>query len=1159
MKKTIFTITEKNIKNIADSAEIVKRGWNYYREGRVLWVKNAGSTIASRVRSHYGIYTVEIYFDEDEINGECNCPYPGNGCKHIVAVLYHLMNNNKMRKNSLFPISLAYIESRIKKDELLKSINIVLNGKVDIKKISDYEIYASVHDKGHYLVSVQMPRYFMLIPNNRIIHDCTCNRVSSENFCEHVSAALLDVWKQKKGLPKLEEYARKIRMAVQKEKFASFKSSLDNITVSDVAQKQQYGIIFSASMEKNSFLLKLEKAAIKKYGLSSNASYISQEMVQKLYPDFSAAKKRSVEMFLLSMKMDNRWSIEHRFVKSEFSTPVDFELLSSVKNLYQEDPTSFRGCFFPQEKAFAEFSIENCKDNNKLLFSVYARYNKTVHKLFSHSIFYGKKHAWAVAYNKGKKVYDIFEIDTSHPELLVEIIKHTGIEISKRHVKDFVKKYYTKLSNVGSVILTADYKVEEISEKPVPRLFLRDYMDNFCIDIRFLYGKHEVAFDSHDDIVFSEGKKIIKIKRDYDTEKYFYSLLLDNYVSERNNVLVPAIDPYEWLANTSTCLISRGYEIYGTEKLINQRISKEKPKLFLEVSSGIDWFDIKGSVEFGKEKLPLIKVLDALGSNEKFVKLSDGRLGVIPKKWLEKLSGVSNFLVQEKNNVKASMTQISIIEALADIADKTVFDSHAESYRQKISGFTEMKDAQLPEIMQEKLRDYQKTGYSWLKFLNEFSFGGCLADEMGLGKTVQVLTLLMDQKEKHISIPSLVVVPTSLVFNWIDEIKKFTPSLSVYVHHRHKRLNTIGNILKKKPDIVITTYGTLRNDIDMLSKKPFHYVVLDESQHIKNPVSRNARSVRRLRAAHRLALTGTPVENNLLDLWSQFSFLNPGLLGNMDQFRQTFMKPGNEEAINALRNTIKPFIIARKKEAVAKELPEKQITNLYCQMTHEQYEIYNQWKARFSDEIKRSIKEKGFMKSKIKILEGLLRLRQICNHPALVNESYSGNSGKFQLLTEQIKEAANSGHKVLVYSSFVRMLDLFRKYFDTQGIRYSYLDGSTIDRKKEVQEFQHNDDIKVFLLSLKAGGVGLNITAADYVFIVDPWWNPAAEMQAIDRTHRIGQTKSVFVYKAIVKHSVEEKILELQKLKQELVKNVITAENGIVKRLTREDLNNIFS
>ncbi|NCC70771.1 DEAD/DEAH box helicase, partial [bacterium] len=339
-------------------------------------------------------------------------------------------------------------------------------------------------------------------------------------------------------------------------------------------------------------------------------------------------------------------------------------------------------------------------------------------------------------------------------------------------------------------------------------------------------------------------------------------------------------------------------------------------------------------------------------------------------------------------------------------------------------------------------------------------------------------------------------------------------------------------------------------------------IILDESQQIKNPSTRIAKAVYSLKAKNKLVMTGTPIENNLVELWSQFSFLNPGFLGKFDFFKNNFLKKISEEKdkekMLALKNMINPFLLMRKKKLVAKELPEKQISILYCEMNEKQRKFYEIWKNKIREEIKDAIEEGGFLNAKLKILQGLTRLRQICNHPKLVDESYIGSSSKIDLIFDQIQEIIEEGHKILIFSSFIGMLKIVKEKFDVLNIDYSYLDGQSKNRQDIVNEFIENEKKKIFLISIKAGGLGLNLTVADYVFIIDPWWNPAIEMQAIDRVHRIGQKKNVFVYKTIVKDSVEEKIIELQESKKELIENLISSEEGIFKNLNQKDIDKIF-
>jgi len=446
--------------------------------------------------------------------------------------------------------------------------------------------------------------------------------------------------------------------------------------------------------------------------------------------------------------------------------------------------------------------------------------------------------------------------------------------------------------------------------------------------------------------------------------------------------------------------------------------------------------------------------------------------------------------------------------------------------------------------------------------VQDFHFGGCLADDMGLGKTIQTLAMLQHRHESgdNQGAASLLVLPTSLVFNWLAEAEKFTPDLRILAYtgtYRDKNPDRFADY-----DVVLTSYGIVRLDTELLASYKFDYVILDESQAIKNPSSTTSQAVRQLRSKHRLILTGTPVENSTMDLWSQMSFINPGLLGTQAFFRKEFLKPiekhQDEGRTRRLHALIKPFILRRHKAQVAKELPEKTEQLSYCPMTEEQAHAYEETKSFYRNKILQNLDEHGPASTQFLLLQGLTRLRQIANHPRLADENYTGESGKLREVLRMIRNVVAEGHKVLVFSQFVQHLALVRAALDERQLEYAYLDGATRDRPAEVARFQENDDLRIFLISLKAGGVGLNLTAADYVFILDPWWNPAVEAQAVDRAHRIGQQRPVFTYKFISQGTVEEKILALQRRKLALVSELIATDEAVIKHLTRADIEELL-
>ena len=435
---------------------------------------------------------------------------------------------------------------------------------------------------------------------------------------------------------------------------------------------------------------------------------------------------------------------------------------------------------------------------------------------------------------------------------------------------------------------------------------------------------------------------------------------------------------------------------------------------------------------------------------------------------------------------------------------------------------------------------------------------------MGLGKTVQALAFIEHHKNENGKLKALVVCPTTLIYNWENEIRKFTPSLTHRIHHGSNRTRVKEELYAH--DVMITTYGTLRSDIKLLMNVEFDYVILDESQAIKNPVSKVTKAACLLNAKHRLCMSGTPLQNNTFDIFAQMNFLNPGMLGTMEFFRQEFSMPidkfGEEDRKEHLRKILFPFILRRTKEQVAKDLPEKQEMILFCEMEEEQRSIYDAYRNDFRDKILGTINEKGIQRSQLTILQGLMKLRQICDSPAILNEEekFENHSIKLDELAREIAENM-SNHKALIFSQFLGMLALIKEKLEQLGVKYEYFDGSTSapDREKAIQNFQKDETVRVFLISLKAGGIGLNLTAADYVYIVDPWWNPAVEQQAIDRTHRIGQDKNIFAYRMICKDTIEDKILKLQEKKRTLAKELIADDTTFVKSLSKEDVEYLFS
>jgi SNF2 family DNA or RNA helicase len=583
----------------------------------------------------------------------------------------------------------------------------------------------------------------------------------------------------------------------------------------------------------------------------------------------------------------------------------------------------------------------------------------------------------------------------------------------------------------------------------------------------------------------------------------------------------------------------------------------------MQVNSGVDWFGIDGAAEFGESRVGLPRLLRAIKQGEQTVRLDDGSLGIIPEEWMKKygmLAGLGNF---EDNGVRFTRSQAGLLDALLASEPAVSLDAVFERVRRELRDFSGVAAAAPGDEFHGELRHYQLEGLGWLHFLQRFGFGGCLADDMGLGKTIQVLALLEARREvrrndaENSPPPALVVVPRSLVFHWKEEAARFTPKLAILDHTGVARLKPGDHF--ENYDVVLTTYGTLRSDAVQFKDIRFDYCILDEAQAIKNSSTLAAKAVRLLKADHRLAMSGTPVENHLGELWSLFEFLNPGMLGTASVFARAGKNP-DESTRQVLGKALRPFILRRTKAQVAPELPEKTEQTIYCDLEGNDKKLYDELRDYYRARLLQNGTGENSGQYKIQVLEALLRLRQAACHPGLIDKrKIAEPSAKVDTLLAQLDQVLEENHKALVFSQFTSLLAIVRSRLDKQNIPYVYLDGRTRDRQARVEEFQNDPNAKLFLISLKAGGLGLNLHAAEYVYLLDPWWNPAVESQAIDRAHRIGQTRKVFAYRLIARDTVEEKVLELQKSKRDLADAIITADNSVMRNLTRDDLELLLS
>ena len=752
-----------------------------------------------------------------------------------------------------------------------------------------------------------------------------------------------------------------------------------------------------------------------------------------------------------------------------------------------------------------------------------------------------------------------------------KFIKNGNIKLSKENWASQMQKTIMPLTKDYQVEFDKSLIKEIKSGEPEVKLMLQEKGDYLVFQPIFSYKGFETKANDKNTITIPDGDKILIVHRNKEAEQRFIDSLQalhSQFIKpqEGNSLILRGADVLRnnWFFLFVDAMKEQKVSVYGFEALRNFRFNTARPSTHIHVSSGLDWFDAKVEIDFEGQRVGIADIKKALAAKQSFVQLGDGTLGILPDEWLKKYSLLFKVGEGKVDKLRLSKYHMSVIDELYENKEITELTFSLDEKFERLREFKNIPEIPAPESLQPILRPYQTAGYQWLSYLNDVGWGGILADDMGLGKTIQALTMLQYYKSSTGNIKAIVICPTTLIYNWENEIRKFTPTLTWQIHHGSMRSRDMDAL--QQANIIITTYGTLRSDIQVLMKINYDYVVLDESQAIKNPASKVTKAACLLTAKNRVCMSGTPLQNNTFDIFAQMNFLNPGLLGTMEFFRNEFATPidkfGEQEQKDHLRKLLFPFILRRTKEQVAKDLPEKTETILFCEMEKEQRKIYDAYRNSYRDKIMGTIDQQGIDKSQLTILQGLMKLRQICDSPAILNEQekFPNNSIKLDELSREITENIGE-HKALVFSQFLGMLALIRAKLQEEGIAYEYFDGSTniADRQKAIDNFQNNDNCRVFLISLKAGGVGLNLTAADYVYIVDPWWNPAVEQQAIDRTHRIGQTKNIFAYRMICIDTIEDKILQLQERKRKLASELISDDANFVKALSKADVEYLFS
>jgi superfamily II DNA or RNA helicase len=754
---------------------------------------------------------------------------------------------------------------------------------------------------------------------------------------------------------------------------------------------------------------------------------------------------------------------------------------------------------------------------------------------------------------------EVAPLDSSGADGMLKLLqRQQTVRVPERDGEDLLQVLMTAAA-LPPIELPPELTVDIRRAEPLPllRLAKSPYAAEFTAAVSFDYDG--VPVDAWADHALYDRDIRAATLRNFEKERALLAALLAAGFRRGYGGELTIASKQLWSALPP--LITAGWRIDGSEGIF-----RSGGEISLSISSGIDWFDLEATVRFGSASAALPDVLTAVRKGESFVPLDDGSLGLISNDWRERLEPfTASVSEQHKGALRFRSNQMLLIDTLLAGRDDVEFDHAFVRARKRIADLQPVAE-EPTEGFRGTLRPYQKEGLGWMTFLRELGFGGCLADDMGLGKTVQVLAMLEARRQKGEEPfrPSLVVAPRTLIFNWRSEAERFTPALRVVEHASPERSRNHEDF--SGFDLVLTTYGTLRRDAALLAAAEFDYVILDEAQTIKNSSSQAAKAARLLRARHRLALTGTPIENHIGELWSLFEFLNPGMLGGSSSRIPSWLKLAGgkgdeaEHARAVVARVLRPFILRRTKGEVARELPERVEQTIVCDLEPKQRAVYEALRQSYRQSLLERVESAGLSRSKIHVLEALLRLRQAACHPALVSPRHAhAGSAKLDSLISEISVLLEEQHKVLVFSQFTSFLALVRAELDKQGIVYEYLDGKTRDRGERVRRFQEDPAVGLFLISLKAGGLGLNLTAAEYVFLLDPWWNPAVEAQAIDRAHRIGQDRTVVAYRLIARDTIEEKILVLQKEKRALADAILTEDNSVLRQLTREDLDLLLS
>ncbi|QZT38273.1 DEAD/DEAH box helicase [Halosquirtibacter xylanolyticus] len=943
---------------------------------------------------------------------------------------------------------------------------------------------------------------------------------------------------------------------------------------------------------KNKFILLLQEHRV--LGLLLKPCLITQRQGAPFYTIVKPIRSHNFKDDDYSFNALEKRIVKHTESYSDENLAKKFRQKGGLQQLYnrmsQQD-------FLERVEPYIDLNLTSClrlmKENGtKLYFSKGQKYNNIydedeifIHTEGNHATFLFDKERDHIKYSlslecSGRKItlpHRMLKVLTNHPcTLFIGHNIYLFDELQGTRLKPFLTqnsvtvplsiedKYFTTfvLSTIKRYPVEGrGFDIEHIHE--LPKLwFEAEHVDeeNVKVKIFFALHDHTASLSKHESIVSykKERGRYCFIKSDFPEPEYRHLLAFlesQNIVIENDYILLNQSKYYSTSSFIELLHLIEDSDI--TFDITHQFVASSnqyfigKRELEFTVQQDDDWFDLKGIVTFGSYQFPFTHLKNHILNNIQEFELPNGQIALIPQEWFTKFKEIFSLATTDEENIKLRKSHFPLIDPLY-LKEK----QKIKHKLQKLSN--QVIEVAVPTSINATLRNYQEEGFHWMNYLNKNQFGGCLADDMGLGKTLQCITLLAFLKDhpEHVTkdtLPtSLIILPTSLVYNWENEIRKFCPTLSSFKYigtHRPKeeRLSQIIN----ETDVILTTYGTIRNDYESLKHYRFNYIILDEGQNIKNPHSKTYKAINELNSQHRLSITGTPIENSLHDLWAQLNFLNRGLLGTEGWFKKTFISPiekkQDEEAQKKLLKLIQPFILRRTKEEVATDLPALSEQTRFVRMSEEQHKGYEKEKSAIRNAIldEEMGSSKGEKQTPLVVLQGLMTLRQWANHPRMIQEDNTLNSGKFEEVMRMLRILRTEKHKILVFSSFVKHLNLFEQEFHKEDWKYAILTGQTSQRQEIIEKFQQDDETNIFLISLKAGGVGLNLTEADYVFILDPWWNPAAELQAINRAHRIGQTKNVFVYRFISEGTIEEKIQKLKDKKSQLAEKFIQSNNPI--------------